>query len=264
MQDRIRQATNVVLAITQLITNAIGGAGINGQSIGSVSNSFSNAFVPAGVTFSVWGPIYLGLTAYAIYQALPGQHDRTIHRRVGWLAAGAAVGNAVWTPLFVTGNVTISMVVMLGMLAALAAIFVILRDLRGTLTTADRWAVMIPFSGYFAWITVATVANVTTTLLSWGWDGAGVSDAVWSVMAIVAATFVTTAMIIYSKGHAGTLVYAAVLVWAFVGVYLGNADKSMMVGVVALGAAAVVTLMTMWRFWQSPQGGGAPTQATAA
>jgi benzodiazapine receptor len=264
MNDRLRQITVVVLSIAQLITNAIGGAGINGQSVGTVSDNFVTAFIPAGITFAVWGPIYLGLTAYAIYQSLPRQHDRQIHRQIGWLAALAAAGNAAWTPLWVTGNVTISLLVMFVILGSLAAIFVQLRNLRGTLTTADRWAVMIPFSGYFAWITVATVANVTTTLITWGWDGFGIADPVWSVIAIAAAVLITTLMIIFSRGHAGIFAYTGVLIWAFVGVYLGNAEQYMIVGVVALSAAAIVTIATALRFWRQPEAMSAPRRTATA
>ncbi len=43
---------------------------INGQTTGEVSDRFSVYFVPAGYVFSIWGLIYLGLIAYAIYRAL--------------------------------------------------------------------------------------------------------------------------------------------------------------------------------------------------
>jgi benzodiazapine receptor len=261
-RNTLRQVLNVVLGIAQLATNAVGGAGINGRSVGSVSDSFTTAFIPAGLTFAVWGPIYIGLTAYVVYQALPGQRDRTVHQRVGWLAAGAAACNAMWTPLFVTENFTLSLVVMLGLLTCLASIFVVLRRMRGELTMADRWAVMIPFSGYFAWITVATVANVTTTLLALGWGGAGLSDPTWAVVATVAAAAITTAMIVYSGGHAGIFAYTAVLIWAYVGVYLGNGAQYPIVGIVALGSAALVTLATAWRFWRPSAGG--PARRTVA
>ncbi len=47
---------------------------INGQTTGEVSDRFSVYFV-LGYVFSIWGLIYLGLIAYAIYQALPAWHN---------------------------------------------------------------------------------------------------------------------------------------------------------------------------------------------
>ena len=247
MRDRLRQTLNVIFAVVQLITNAFGGIGINGVSVGTVSDSYRTLFTPAGYTFSVWGPIYLGLTAYAIYQALPGQRDREIHRRVGWLAIAAAVANAIWTPIFTLRLIPLSLIVMLGLLVSLAAIFAQLRRVE-QFTWADRFAVQVPFYMYFAWITVATVANVTVFLLEINWGAFGIDAAVWSTVLIVIATVITTAMIFYSRRVIGTFAYLAVLVWALVGVYNGNADASMMVGATALGAAVFLVLATAARF----------------
>ena len=248
MKNRIRQVLVVVLGIAQLITN-----GLASNNVGQVSDSFTTAFIPAGITFAVWGPIYLGLTAYAIYQALPGQQDREIHRRIGWLAALAALGNAVWTPLFVAYQITVSFVVIVLMLVTLATIFVQLRDMRGDLNNADRWAVMIPFSGYFAWITIATIANAITALISWGWGGAGIDAGTWSSLLIVVGTLIASAMIFYSQGHAGIFAYTAVLVWAFIGVWMANAAQYPVVGMLSLTAAAVVVVVTALRFWNTPE-----------
>ena len=84
MQDRLRQVLNVILGLTQLTTNTIWGAGFFGvATVGAVSDSYSTFFTPAGYTFAVWTPIYIGITAYAIYQALPNQRERDVHRRIG-------------------------------------------------------------------------------------------------------------------------------------------------------------------------------------
>ncbi len=40
---------------------------VNNQTIGEVSNKYPALFTPAGVTFSVWGIIYLALLAFCIY-----------------------------------------------------------------------------------------------------------------------------------------------------------------------------------------------------
>jgi hypothetical protein len=48
--------------------------------------------VSAGYDFSIWGPIYLGLTAYAIYQALP---SRRTNKRLRGIDAPFCVGALV-------------------------------------------------------------------------------------------------------------------------------------------------------------------------
>ena len=275
MQDRLRQVSNIVLAVVQLLANALGGAGLlfsNGITVGEISDSFVTYFTPAGYTFAVWGPIYLGLTLYAVYQALPGQASRGIHRRIGWWAVSAAAANTIWTPLFTSAGlfgtatfqpaiVVLSLVVLMWLLASLAVIFVALRGMYADLTTADRWLVEVPFYGYFAWANVATVANATTALIALGWTGTQ-AGALWSVVAIAAAAVITGGLIFYSSGGVGTGAFLLVMVWALVGVYNGNSEKSMMVGVVALVAAVVLIIVAGFRFMNRQR--QTPHQSTPA
>ena len=51
-----------------------------GNSNAEVSGGLPNAFTPAGVTFAVWGPIFLGLVVLAVYQALPAQRGPRLDR----------------------------------------------------------------------------------------------------------------------------------------------------------------------------------------
>ena len=53
MQDRVRLILNVVLAVTQLISNYFASAGFGGNDVGQVSDSFTTAFIPAGLTFEI-------------------------------------------------------------------------------------------------------------------------------------------------------------------------------------------------------------------
>lgn len=263
MRDHLRQFFNVFFAVSQLFTNSPFFATLfDLPDVGALSDSYQTAFIPAGLTFAVWGPIYLGLTAYAIYQAFPGQREREIHRQIGWLAVLAAITNTLWTPLWLLQQVTLSLIVILVMLGTLATIFVRLRQMRGSLTRADQWLVAIPFSGYFAWINIATAANVTTMLIAVGWEGAGISAGVWSALVQAVALTITSIMVVYSRGHAGTYAFAAVLVWAFVGVYLGNNEQSALVGIVALIAASGIALVTAWRMWRPAEIGTQQPMAT--
>jgi len=273
--DRLRQITVIVLSVTQLLANALGGAGIlfeNGVTVGTVSDSYSTFFTPAGFTFAVWGPIYLGLTLYAIYQAWPGQGTRTVHRRIGWLAASAATANTLWTPIFTASGlyesasyrpelVLVSLAIIVWMLVSLAAIFVTLRRMNATLTRTDHALVQVPFYGYFAWVNIATVANATTAMIALGASGTGDGAAIWSVLIIATATAIAAGLILYSRMSAGTLAFLAVLVWAFVGVYAGNSDKSDLVGAAAILAVIVLVGVTAFGFFNDPD---APSAAPAA
>ena len=100
-KDRTRQLVNVIVTVITVAINALANAlPINGQNTGEIWNGFQVHFVPAGYVFSIWGVIYLGLLAFAIYQALPAQGSNPHLRRIGYLYALSGVMNSLWILLW--------------------------------------------------------------------------------------------------------------------------------------------------------------------
>ena len=62
-----------VIAITAW-NYAVNAIPLNGINTGAVSAKYATLITPAGYAFAIWGLIYLGLTAFAIYQILPTQN----------------------------------------------------------------------------------------------------------------------------------------------------------------------------------------------
>ncbi|GAB4526008.1 MAG: tryptophan-rich sensory protein [Anaerolineae bacterium] len=252
-RDRVRQITVIVATLAQIFLNSFTQASRN---TADIADSFPNFFVPAGITFAVWGPLFLGTIVYAVYQALPAQTTRPIHRRVGWWAASAVAMNGLWplaygnaglynTPDFQPALILVSLGIIVWGLISLGVVFVTLR--RMELSTTDEWLVRVPWYGLFAWITVATIANATVALIGLGWETTD-NGAFWSALIIAVATVITSGVILYSRGGVGTGAYVAVIVWALIGIFMGNNDQSTLVGAVSLIAAAVVVLVALYRF----------------
>ena len=83
-RDSIRQWVNVFAVVVTIAVNGLAvSLPLNGQDTGAISDRFQVYFVPAGYVFSIWGLIYLGLIAFAIYQVLPGQAAMPRLRRIG-------------------------------------------------------------------------------------------------------------------------------------------------------------------------------------
>lgn len=257
MNDRIRQTLVIIFAIGQWLT-----AGLIASTFfefNEITNSESTVsesdyFIPSNGTFAVWGLIYSGATVYAVYQALPAQRERALHRRVGgWLALNYALcclwnvvsvqsgqpGTPDFQPAWIGGTV----VIIVGMLIALTQVWISLREMNVDLARRDRWLAQAPAAFYFAWINVAVIANTTSLLMAYGINGEPYG-VLWSTGMIVVATLLTSLMILYSKASLGTLAYTSVVVWALVGIYIGNNAESVLVGASALLAACVVTLVT--------------------
>jgi hypothetical protein len=239
-QAILRQAINVIAVVATIVVNGLANAlPINGVTTGGVSDSFDVYFVPAGYVFSIWGLIYLGLVAFAVYQLLPGQRDNPRLRRIGYLFALSSVANIAWIFLWHYQQFVLTLVAMVALLLLLIAIYLRLRSGGGRerVSTAERWAVWVPFSVYLGWITVATIANVTVVLDYLNWDAWGIAPEVWTVIMLVAATVIALAM----AATRGDVAFLAVIVWAFAGIAVKQAGVSLIV-TSAWALAAVVAL----------------------
>jgi hypothetical protein len=214
-KDIIRQILVVVTFIFTITANGLANAlPLNGQSTGEISDSFQVVFVPAGYVFSIWGVIYLLLAGFTVYQALPAQRENDTLRRIGFLVALSNVLNGAWIFFWHYNLYVWTMVIMLGLLATLIAIYLRLGIGYQKFTTAEKWLVSIPFSVYLGWITVATIANATALLKYSGWSGWGLDGQTWTILLLAAGVAISIAMSLRHRD----IGYALVLVWAFAGI----------------------------------------------
>ena len=241
-KDQIRQIVNVLAVIVMITINILANAlPINGQNTGEISDRFQVFFVPAGYVFSIWGLIYIGLLAFAVYQALPAQRENPRLRKIGYWFALSCLANSVWIFLWHYNLFPLSLIVMLVLLAALLVIYLRLDIGRTRVSTVERWCVDIPFSVYLGWITVATVANVTDVLYDLGWNGFGIAPETWAVIMLIIAAGLGVAMAVTRRDVA----YLLVLVWAFAGIGV----KQAAVPLVATTAWIVTALMIFMIFY---------------
>ncbi|HNX79137.1 MAG TPA: hypothetical protein PKJ24_04610 [Prolixibacteraceae bacterium] len=60
---------NILFFAGMVVMNYLANAlPLNGKNTGELSDAFPNLFVPAGITFSIWGVIYLLLLLVCIIQ----------------------------------------------------------------------------------------------------------------------------------------------------------------------------------------------------
>jgi len=193
---------------------------LNGRGTGEVSDAYPSLFTPAGVTFSIWGVIYLLLGLHVLYQlglfrdTAPDVGRTALLNRVGVLFAISSLANTAWVFAWHYDVIPLSAVLIVVILVCLILIADTLRVAR--LTTRERWLVGVPFSVYFGWTTVATVANITVLLVSLKWDGFGMSASAWATAIVLVAMAIGTATMLYNRDIA----YGLVLIWAYVGILI--------------------------------------------
>ena len=171
--------TYVAMIAVNVLANALP---INGRTTGAVSDAYPNLFAPAGVTFAIWGLIYLLLGAHVLYQfglfhvsddkGAVGESRRvSLLERVGVLFSLSSIANVAWILSWHYDLILVSTLLLATMLVLL--ILITRTILAADLNPRDRIFIRLPFSVYFGWITVATIANITVWLVSIGWGGGG-------------------------------------------------------------------------------------------
>lgn len=244
--DIIRQLAVIIAVAATIIVNGLANAlPINGLTTGDISDRFEVFFVPAGYVFSIWGLIYVGLIAYAIYQALPSQRENPKLRSIGWIFVLSCIANIVWIFLWHYELFPLTIVAMVALLLCLIMIYQRLGTCNAQPTTAQRWLVHIPFSVYLGWITVATIANATSLLDYLNWNGFGISEEVWFLIVLGVAVIIAGLM----AKRCGDVAYLLVLVWAFIGIGVKHAATPI-VSYSAYVAAALVTIFAVVGYLQ--------------
>lgn len=223
-----RTPVKILVTLTYLLMIAANGAAnalpLNGRNTGDVSDAYPSLFTPAGVTFSIWGVIYLLLGAHVLYQLglfrdrPDTDSDTALLNRVGWLFALSSLTNTAWIFAWHYDFIPLSAVLLVVILVLLALIVTAVR--RANLSGRRRWLIGVPFSVYFGWSTVAVVANITVLLVYWKWDGLGIAESTWAVIIVLVAMAIGTWVMLRNRDVA----YGLVLIWAYIGILIRQAS----------------------------------------
>ncbi len=238
----LRQILVFIAAFATIIFNFIANAlPLNGLNTGEISDRFQIYFVPAGYVFSIWGLIYFGLIAYAIYQILPAQRDNPRLQSIAYIFILSCLANIAWLFLWHYEIFEFTLVAMLVLLISLIAIYLRLNIGQSEVSMGEKWAVHIPFSIYLGWITVATIANTSQLLYYLGWNGWGISPEIWAVILLVAGVIISALMSLTRADIA----YSLVLVWAYIGIAIKHANTPIVAYAALIGAAIILVILIL-------------------
>lgn len=228
--DLVRNVVVALLAIAQVVV-----AVMAGDAVGAVAREYASPLLAADWAFVVWLPIYAGFLGYAVFQALPGQRARQIHRNTGWWMAASAVFNIGWVLSFGMGWLPLAELVIIGLLVSVALVFG-----RYCRTPAEGVAERVVVRGtvalYAGWVSMATPPATAATGVWIGLPGVGALAAIAAVVVLLAVTAIVSWAVI-----SGTAVvpFAVGAVWALVGIALNDPPA----GVVVAGAIAIVIVL---------------------
>jgi len=193
---------------------------INNITTGELSDLYPNLFVPTGLTFAIWGLIYVLLGIFVIYPLIPSvrrdPQKVDFVRRIGPLFFISCLANIGWIFAWHYKIVPLSVVLMLILLGSLLAIYVRLNIGKSEATRAGKYLVHLPFSVYLGWITIATIANVTALLVNINWNTWGLGEQFWAVAVIVVGIAIALS-VLFSRRD---IFYCFVVDWALLGILL--------------------------------------------
>ncbi|MGH0052777.1 MAG: tryptophan-rich sensory protein [Sphaerochaetaceae bacterium] len=215
--DKTEKSLAFLVALTYLamvVVNALANTlPIGGMGTGEISDLYPNLFAPAGITFSIWGIIYLLLAFHTIYQFRKGNKSIQISFSI------SSVVNILWILAWHHRKIGISLLLMFILLVSLIRINNLI-DLQTT-NKGSYWALALPFSIYLGWITVATIANSTVFLVSVGWKGWSIGEPGWTVVALVLGVIIGLTWAF----RRGDKAYLLTLVWAYAGILLKHTTQ---------------------------------------
>jgi len=214
---------------------------INGKTTGELSAQYPNLFVPAGITFSIWGVIYLLLFAFVVLQFV--NNNKQLVEIIGWAFAISCILNALWIVAWHYENLSVSLIIMLALLAVLVYINIQLKDTNSTLVKASLGI-------YLGWICIATIANVTALLVHYGWSGWGIETTTWTIILIAIGLSIAAITVLKIQNpYIGLAV-----IWAFAGILIKRYDSISgsfdypPIAITAIIAIILMAAITIYRF----------------
>jgi hypothetical protein len=233
---KIIKYANLALFAVMIVMNYLANAlPLNNATTGELSDSYPNLFVPAGITFSIWGVIYLLLFVFCIVQFTSS--NQMVISGITWLFAITCVLNALWIVTWHYRMLPFSLIVMVALLVILIIINLRIKELPAGFIKAA-------FGIYLGWICIATIANVTALLVHYQWSGFGITEVTWTLVMILAGMLITGGSVyFFNNPFIGLSV-----IWAFAGIAIKRQNDYRTIFISAIVALIIVSVITGWGF----------------
>lgn len=250
MSTKAMSVINLIGVIAVIFFNYyLNTAGINGNTVGSLSDKYDSLFTPAGYAFAIWGLIFIALLVQGIFLVTrsykPGE-DQTPIRQIGLWLFLANILNISWLLAWLYEYTGLSVLIMLLILIILLVIVI--------RTNMERWDAPLkiiafiwwPVSLYSGWIAVATISNIAAFLAKIGWNG-GISESIWAFIMIIAATLLGI-LITFTRNMRE---FALVIAWALIAIAARHWGNFALLQYSALAGAIILIIASAYHASQN-------------
>lgn len=240
---KVLQISNGIALVSTIIINYLSNTGaINNTTIGEVSQNLQSLFTPAGYAFAIWGFIYLLLLGFIFYQGrslFVHVRDDGFVLKIGWWFVISCVANSGWVFLWLYGYAGLSCVFIFLLLFSLLKIV-----MNNAMEMWDAPISVIaflwwPFVFYSGWVTVASIANVSSYLVKIEWRGFGMPEETWTIFMIIVAMIINL-VVTWTRNMRE---FALVGAWALIAIAYANYVSEITIAYVA-GIAALILIVS--------------------
>ncbi|MEO0281194.1 MAG: tryptophan-rich sensory protein [candidate division WOR-3 bacterium] len=216
---------------------------LNSKRPQDVSDKYPALIVPYNVTFSIWIIIYILLTMFVLNQffVIFSKDDRRkfLIEKIGFLFFLSSVFNVLWLFCWHYERLLLSVIVIILLLVTLIILYIKLgigkKDFSESLVF-----VKTPVSIYLAWISVATIANISSYLGSLNLYLFEKYEILWTVLMIIASLFLAIFMILKNND----LIFSLVFIWAYIGIIIKQQISNLRNFYVVLSAILSIIFLT--------------------
>jgi len=242
---------NLLSVISVVAVNYISNAiRLNDTTIAEVSRQYDNLFTPASYAFAIWGLIFVSILAYSIFQikrVCSNSKSTSFIEKTGYWFATANILNCIWVIVFVYDYVLLSVLIMLGILFSLVQIII-----RNGIGLSRQSFVMLAFNWwpiclYAGWISVATVANISTYLTKVGWNGESLSEIQWTIIMIS----ITVALNLFMVFKRNMREFGVVGIWALIALFVRHDDSINQIAYASIIGALLIFITISWNGYKN-------------
>jgi len=218
----------------------------------------SSLIDPAGYAFAIWGPIFLFLFIFLVYQSkgiLKGSVDEERMRIVDQVSIFfilSTILTSLWYLIWSIRIIWLASLFLMLYLVSIIAAYLRLNINRIERSKKEFLSVVVPWSMYAGWVTAANIVSITTLLESINFNRPIFlfSDAIWAVIVLIVAAIIYLAVLLTRNDY----IYASVGIWVLLAIIVERFSASnLVIEVVVVSIIGIIALsgISIYKFIKS-------------
>lgn len=252
MKERKKAIISTIILSFTLLVNGLGAFGIiNGNSQKEVSDLYLTLITPSPRTFSIWSVIYLLLIVSSIVMIIKSDDEyyKDVINKTSFLFNLSSLFNILWIVSFSYLQLELSVLFICLFLLALS--FILEKIL--TIQAERHFLIPVTFGMYAGWIFIATVVNISATLVKLGWNRFNLPDYYWAIIILI----ISVVLVILVNHRYKNAIFPLPIAWAYYGIHTflqsvdGFAGQYPLLEYAAIGGLVALVIISMYRFYKN-------------